>query len=197
LQANMVGGNIDQAFVDTVLGRTDVIANSSDPLFNFFVTTPINNRQGNIHGFEIQGQHFFGDSGFGVAASFTKVDGDVNVDVGADPSTNVFALLGLSDTLNLTGIYEKGGLSARVAYNWRSKYLAEVNRGGSRNPVFFAPFGTVDLNVSYDINENFAVSAEAINILSEPIRSYGRSKRQLFFAQELKPRILLGLRYKF
>jgi TonB-dependent receptor len=197
LQANVVGGNIDQAFVDAVLGRTDVIANGTDPLFNFFVTTPINNRQGNIHGFEIQGQHFFGDSGFGIAASFTKVNGDVNVDVGADPSTNVFALLGLSDTLNLTGIYEKGGLSARVAYNWRSKYLAEVNRGGSRNPVFFAPFGTVDLNVSYDINDRFAISAEAINLLSEPIRSYGRSKRQLFFAQELKPRVLLGLRYKF
>lgn len=197
LQANTVGGNIDQAFVDAVLGRTDVIANASDPLFNFFVTTPINNRQGNIHGFEIQGQHFFGDSGFGVSASFTKVNGDVNVDVGADPSTNVFALLGLSDTLNFTGIYENHGLSARVSYNWRGKYLAEVNRGGSRNPVFFAPFGTVDLNVSYDINDHFAISAEAINLLSEPIRSYGRSERQLFFAQELKPRVLLGLRYKF
>lgn len=197
LQANTVGGNIDQAFVDAVLGRTDVIANASDPLFNFFVTTPINNRQGNIHGFEIQGQHFFGDSGFGVSASFTKVNGDVNVDVGADPSTNVFALLGLSDTLNFTGIYENHGLSARVSYNWRGKYLAEVNRGGSRNPVFFAPFGTVDLNVSYDINDQFAISAEAINVLSEPIRSYGRSERQLFFAQELKPRVLLGLRYKF
>ncbi len=153
-----------------------MIANGTDPLFNFFVTTPINNRQGNIHGFEIQGQHFFGDSGFGIAASFTKVNGDVNVDVGADPSTNVFALLGLSDTLNLTGIYEKGGLSARVAYNWRSKYLAEVNRGGSRNPVFFAPFGTVDLNVSYDINDRFAISAEAINLLSELSAAMGAAR---------------------
>jgi TonB-dependent receptor len=197
LLPNVSGGNINQAFVDTVLGRTDIIANASDPLFNFFVQTPVNNRQGNIHGFEIQGQHFFGETGFGVSASFTKVNGDVNVDVGADPSTNIFALLGLSDTLNLTGIYEKNGLSARASYNWRGKYLSEVNRGGSRNPVFFAPFGTLDLNVSYDINEKISVSAEAINILSEPIRSYGRSERQLFFAQELKPRILLGARYKF
>jgi TonB-dependent receptor len=197
LAPNVVGGNINQAFVDTVLGRTDVIANSTDPLFNFFVQTPVNNRQGNIHGFEIQGQHFFGESGFGVSASFTKVNGDVNVDVGADPNTNIFALLGLSDTLNLTGIYEKNGISARASYNWRGKYLSEVNRGGSRNPVFFAPFGTLDLNVSYDINDQFSVSAEAINILSEPIRSYGRSERQLFFAQELKPRILVGVRYKF
>ncbi len=197
LLPNVVGGNINQAFVDTVLGRTDVIANATDPLFNFFVQTPVNNRQGNIHGFEIQGQHFFGETGFGVAASFTKVNGDVNIDVGADPNVNIFALLGLSDTLNFTGIYEKNGLSARASYNWRGKYLSEVNRGGSRNPVFFEPFGTVDVNVSYDINEKIAVSAEVINLLSEPIRSYGRSKRQLFFAQELEPRILVGVRYKF
>lgn len=197
LLPNVSGGNINQGFVDTVLGRTDVIANGTDPLFNFFVQTPVNNRQGNIHGFEIQGQHFFGESGFGVSASFTKVNGDVNVDVGADPNINIFALLGLSDTLNVTGIFEKYGLSARASYNWRGKYLSEVNRGGSRNPVFFEPFGTVDVNVSYDINEHFSVSAEAINLLSEPIRSYGRSKRQLFFAQELKPRVLVGVRYKF
>jgi TonB-dependent receptor len=186
-----------QTFAEGVLGTTDVIANSADPLFNFFVQTPVNNRQGNIHGFEIQGQHFFGESGFGVSASYTKVNGDVNVDVGADPNVNIFALLGLSDTLNFTGIYEKNGLSARASYNWRGKYLSEVNRGGSRNPVFFEPFGTLDVNVSYDINDKVSVSAEAINLLSEPIRSYGRSKRQLFFAQELKPRVLVGVRYKF
>lgn len=197
LLPNVSGGNINQAFVDTVLGRTDVIANGADPFFNFFVQTPVNNRQGNIHGFEIQGQHFFGESGFGVSASFTKVNGDVNVDVGADPNVNIFALLGLSDTLNVTGIFEKYGLSARASYNWRGKYLSEVNRGGSRNPVFFEPFGTMDVNVSYDITDQISVSAEAINLLSEPIRSYGRSKRQLFFAQELKPRVLVGVRYKF
>ena len=198
-QANIdpATGQIRQSFVDTVLGRTDIIADANDPEFVFGVTTPVNNRQGNIHGFEIQGQHFFGDTGFGISGSYTKVNGDVNVDVGADPNTNVFALVGLSDSFNITGIYEKYGLSARVAYNWRDKYLAAINRGGSRNPVFFAPFGTLDVNISYDITQNIAVSLEAINVLSEPVRSYGRDPQQLFFAQELKPRVLLGARYRF
>ncbi|WP_342768296.1 TonB-dependent receptor [Sphingomonas gilva] len=190
-------GQIDQDFVDEVLARTDIIADADDPLFNFSVTTPINNREGNIHGFELQAQHFFGDTGFGVSGSFTKVYGDVGVDVGADPNENVFALVGLSDSFNITGIYENYGLSARVAYNWRDKFLAATNRGGSRNPVFYAPFGTLDVNISYDVTENIALSLEAINVLSEPIRTYGRDESNLFFAQELKPLFLFGARYRF
>jgi TonB-dependent receptor len=190
-------GQIAQSFVDTVLARTDIIGDSDDPLFDFSVSTPINNQEGNIHGFEIQAQHFFGDTGFGVSGSFTKVYGDIGVDIGANPNDNVFALVGLSDSFNITGIYENHGLSARVAYNWRDKFLAATNRGGSRNPVFYAPFGTLDLNISYDITANIAVSAEAINVLSEPIRTYGRDESNLFFAQELKPLFLLGARYRF
>ena len=197
-QANLgPNGQLDQAFVDTVLAARDIIADGNDPLFEFDVTTPINNQDGNIHGFEIQGQHFFGSSGFGVSGSFTKVYGDVTVDILSDPSTNVYALVGLADSFNVTGIYEQGPLSARVAYNWRDKFLAGVNRGGGRSPVFFEPFGTLDANVSFDVNDSFAISLEAINILSEPVRSYGRDEKQLWFAQELKPRIFLGARYRF
>lgn len=195
--ANSTGGSFNQTFVDTVLARTDVIANAQDPLFQFNVATPINQEEGNIHGFELQGQYFFGDSGFGVSGSFTKVYGDVNVNILSDPLSNVYALTGLADSFNVTGIYDSGAISARVAYNWRDKFLADVNRGGGRSPVFFEPFGTLDANVSFDLLENLSLSLEAINILSEPIRSYGRDENQLWFAQELKPRIFLGARYKF
>ncbi|MEO5706193.1 MAG: TonB-dependent receptor [Alteraurantiacibacter sp.] len=190
-------GQLNQAFVDTVLAARDVLANSTDPLFNFQVSTPINNRSGNVHGFELQGQYFFGDTGFGVSGSLTKVYGDVDVDVLSNPGTDVFALVGLSDSFNVTGIYEAGPISARVAYNWRGKFLSAVNRGGSRNPVFFEPFGTLDASISYDFNEQISFSLEAVNILSEPVRSYGRDENQLFFVQELEPRILVGARYRF
>lgn len=197
-QANLgANGQLDQAYVDTIIADYDVIADVNDPLFQFDVATPINSEEGNIHGFEIQGQHFFGDTGFGVSGSFTKVYGDVNVDILSDPGSNVYALVGLADSFNVTGIYENAGLSVRVAYNWRDKYLAGINRGGGRSPVFFAPFGTLDANISYDVTENVSVSLEAINILSEPIRSYGRDKNQLWFAQEQDPRVFLGARYRF
>jgi TonB-dependent receptor len=190
-------GQLNQAFVDTVLAARDVIANSTDPLFQFQVSTPINNDQGNIHGFELQGQYFFGNTGFGVSGSFTKVYGDVNANILSNPNDNVFALVGLADSFNITGIYEKGPLSFRVAYNWRDKFLSGLNRGGGRSPVFTAPFGTLDAHVSYDITNNISVSLEAINILSQPIRTYGRDKNQLWFAQELRPQVFAGARFKF
>ncbi len=188
---------LNQTFVDSLLAARDVIADENDPFFQFNVSTPINNEEGNIHGFELQGQYFLGDTGFGIAGSFTKVYGDVNVDILSDPGTNVYALVGLADSFNITGIYEAGGLSARVAYNWRDKFLSGVNRGGGRSPVFFEPFGTLDASITYDINDSFSVSLEAINILSEPIRSYGRDDKQVWFAQEQSPRVFLGGRYRF
>jgi len=195
--ANYAGGALNQGFVDSVLAAVDIRGDANDPLYTFSVAEPINNREGNIHGFELSGQYFLGNTGFGIAGSFTKVDGDVNIDVGADPTTNQFALVGLSDSFNVTLIFEKYGISARLAYNWRDKYLAAINRGASRNPVFFAPFGTLDLSLSYDITSQFAISLDALNLTSEPIRTYGRDTTNLWFAQELHPRFFLGARFRF
>ena len=188
---------LNQAFVDQILAQEDILAGANDPLMTFSVTTPVNNQTANIHGLELQGQHFFGNSGFGVAGSLTKVFGDVSFKRGSDPTTNAFALLGLSDSYNVTAIYEKYGLSARVSYNWRGKFLQALNRGGSRNPVYFAPFGTLDASVSYNFTPQASITLEAQNLTSEPIRSYARSTHQLWFAQELHPRFWLGARYKF
>lgn len=191
-------GDLNQAFVDSVLAAVDITADANDPLFNFVVTSPINNREAKIHGFELAGAYFLGNTGFGIAGSYTIVRGDVQIDPGADPSIDQFALLGLSDSFNITAMYDKGGISARVAYNWRDKYLSATNRDGSnRNPVFVAPFGTLDVNVSWEVTDNIALSFEGINLTSESVRTYGRTETNLYFAQELKPRYLLGARFRF
>jgi TonB-dependent receptor len=190
-------GDLNQAFVDQILASIDIEANANDPLFNFQVAQPINNRSAKIWGFEVAGAHFFGETGFGIAGAYTFVDGDIGFNIGADRGQDQFALLGLSDTANVTLIYEKYGISARVAWNWRDKFLSATNRGGDRNPVFVEAFDQVDLNISYDINENLAVSFEGINVLGEHLRTHGRDPDQLWFAQELDTRYLLGARYKF
>ncbi len=191
------GGALNQKFVNDLLAAVDIGSDPNDPLFNFSVSQPINNREGKIHGFELAWTNFFGNTGFGFAGSFTKVSGDVNVDPYADPTVNIFALTGLGNSANATGIYDKNGLSARVAYNWRDKYLVATNQGGNRNPLFVAPFGTLDVNISYDVNDHVAVTLEGINLTSESVKTYGRTERNLVLAQELKPRFLLGARYRF
>lgn len=197
-QANYANGSLNQTFVDTILKAVDIRPDATDPRFNFAVNTPVNNREGKIYGFEIAAQHFFGQTGFGVAAAYTMVNGNVGIDVAADPSEDQFALLGLSDTANVTLIYENYGVSARLAYNWRDNFLQQTNRGGNdRNPVFVKSFGQLDLNISYDVTENLAVSLEALNLTKESLETYGRDKTNLWFAQELDRRFLLGARYKF
>lgn len=197
-QANQdVNGDLNQTFVDSILALYDVRADSTDPLFTFALTTPINTRTGKIHGFEFAWQHFFGDTGFGFQANYTTVNGDVGIDVGSDPGVDQFALLGLSDSANLSLIYENDLFSARLAYNWRDNYLSQVNRGGDRNPVFVKDYSQLDMNVSYDITDNLQLTFEAINITGENIRQYGRDTSNIWFMQELAPRYLIGARYNF
>jgi TonB-dependent receptor len=188
---------LDQGFVDSVLGAYDVTANSDDPLFNFSVNTPINNRDAKIWGFEFAGQYFLGDTGLGLAASYTLVRGDVGIDVTAAPSVDQFALVGLSDTANATLIYEKYGLSARLSYNWRDKFLSQLNRDSYHSPVYTAPYGQLDLSVSYDITPHLAVSFEGINLTEEGVHTYGREKSNTFYMSEGSARYLVGARYRF
>lgn len=197
-QANYSNGVLDNDFYVGLETDYDVVADGNDPNWAVNVTRPLNIEEASIRGLEIAGQHFFGDTGFGVAASYTLVDGDIGFDVGADPSDDQFALVGLSDTANVTLIYENYGFSARLAYNWRDEFLSSANRGdGFNNPTFTEAFSTFDLNVSYDVTDNIVVSFEAINITGEDSRDYNRAVNQLWFARENAPRYFLGVRYKF
>src|SRR5690606_25079169 len=116
-QANFNAGNLSQSFIDPVLAAYNVTANAYDPVLDFQVQKPINTEDGHIYGFEVAGQYFLGDSGFGVAGAYTMVEGDIGYDITAAPVADQFALLGLSDTASATLIFEKYGLSARLAWN--------------------------------------------------------------------------------
>lgn len=196
-QYNPATRSLNQGFVDQTLAAIDIIADANDPLFNFSVNTPINNKDAEIYGVEVAGQYFFGNTGIGVAGSYTLVRGNIGIDVAADPSVDLFALVGLSDTANATLIYDKYGISARLSYNWRDKFLSGINRDSFRNPTFNAPYSQVDFNISYDITPNIAVSLEGINIFDEGVRSYGRDTMNTWFLTEGSSRYLFGARYRF
>ncbi|MDG2535158.1 TonB-dependent receptor [Sphingomonas sp. HITSZ_GF] len=194
---NPVTRQLNDAFVQQINNTYDLQGIASDPLYQFQVTRPINNKDAEIYGVELAGQYFLGNTGFGIAAAYTLVRGDVGFNLGADPSQDQFALLGLSDTFSGTLIYEKHGISARVAYNWRDKFLSGINRQDSRNPEFTAPFGQLDASISYEITPNIAITLEGINLTETAVRTYARDEKQLWYAQELDRRFLLGARFKF
>lgn len=175
----------------------DITPNSSDPLYTFNVSRPVNNREAKIHGWEIAGQHFFGDTGFGVQANYTIVQGDVAFDDAGDPNINQFALQGLSDSANLVLMYEKFGFAVRLAYNWRDDFLQNTNVGNFRSPQYVEEYQQVDLSVGYDVTDSLTLSFEGLNITEEDVRWHGRSSKQMWFLQDQGARYSLGARYRF
>ena len=188
---------LDQGFVNAILSAIDLDGTTTDPLFNFGISKPVNNKDAQIYGFELAGQYFLGDTGFGVSGSFTYVKGDISFDNGAAVDIDQFALTGLSNTANATLIYDKNGVSARLSYNWRDSFLSALNRDTFHNPVYTRPFGQVDMNISYDVSKAIALSIEGINLANESLRTYGRDTSNVWYAQELKRRFLFGARYRF
>jgi TonB-dependent receptor len=175
----------------------DIFPTAADPAYMFDVTSPVNNKAAKIHGWELGGQHFFGQTGFGVQANYTIVKGDVSFNDAGDPNVNQFALLGLSDSANLVLMYEDFGFSVRLAYNWRDEFLQNTNRGNSRNPEYVEAYDQIDLSIGYDVNENLSLSLEGINLTEEDVRWHGRSENQPWYIEDQGARYAFGARYKF
>jgi len=177
--------------------RYDIFPTAADPAYLFNVTRPVNNKDAKIHGWELGGQHFFGQTGFGVQANYTIVKGDVSFNDAGDPNINQFALLGLSDSANLVLMYENFGFSVRLAYNWRDEFLQNTNRGNFRNPEYVEEYDQIDLSIGYDVNENLSLSLEGINLTEEDVRWHGRSEMQPWYVEDQGARYAFGARYKF
>ncbi|MDO8345652.1 MAG: TonB-dependent receptor [Cellvibrio sp.] len=173
----------------------DFVPEANDPLMVFTMSSPVNNREAKIHGAEFAVQHFFGETGFGVMANYTIVRGDVKFNT-LDISANQFALLGLSDTANLVLMYENYDFEARLAYNWRDKFLNRTN-AGSNNPGFIEAYSQIDANVTYNIMDNLSVSLEGINITGEDRREHARNEDMMWGLDDLGARYQVGVRYTF
>ena len=102
-------------------------------------------------------------------------NGRANTIYAAQGVTNVTreaaSLLNLSNhAYNLTGYYEKYGLTARMRYTWRDAFLTNDLPGtsGVFTPFGFRgvvePRGQLNGSVSYDINDNFTVNVDAVNL---------------------------------
>jgi TonB-dependent receptor len=172
---------------------------ADDPLIVWDISKPFNSQDTKtVDGFELAIQHMFGESGFGVATNATIVKGDVNFDVKS--LTQQTPLTGLSDSANFQGFYEKDGLSIKVTYAWRDSYLIGVgqSQGSSDNPPQYAKqYGQWDMSINYDIDDNFTVFFDGINLNNETEQGYGRYEEQFLFARQYGPRYTLGVRYSF
>lgn len=170
-----------------------------DPNANFQTTENFNSDQTvTIDGLEFAVQHNFWETGFGVIANYTMVDEDVGYDLFKLKGDQT-PITGLSDTANLVAFYDKNGLQARVAYNWRDSFLAATGWGaGTYNgPLYVDAYSQVDVNVSYDLTDNLSVFVEGLNVTEEGGNNYSRSGYQIAGWYEGYARYNIGARYTF
>ena len=180
-------------FPATVTGNV-INAAPGDPLVNFEITTPINSDQkASIEGWEFAIQHSFWDTGFGVILNYTKVDGDATYDNTQPSSVAQFALTGLSDSANAVAYYDKNGIQARVAWNWRDEFLA----GTGPNPFYTEEYWQIDASASYEFIPGFTAFAEVINLTGEGRRGHLRHKNNVTFVQPGFARYAAGVRFSF
>ena len=158
------------------------------------ITGPVNTGKGRITGVELQGQAFADFDwlpnwarGFGVQANITYIDAETQQPNGSgglsyqpitgDPARGQSP--GVSKwTYNLVGIYERGGLAARLTYNGQSRFRATQQfRGDDIYREFAHPAGRLDLSLNYDVNDRFTVFGDWTNITGESFRQDFTSAR--------------------
>jgi TonB-dependent receptor len=140
---------------------------------DYDVSTSLNSGSGTVKGAEVGYQQFFDFlpgllSGFGVQANYTYVDSNVSNPF-ASPGGALPQQLPLEKlskhSYNLVGLYEKGPLTARVAWNWRSSYLDQTTGAGANGVAQYArPYASLDASISVNVNEHIALSADVVNL---------------------------------
>jgi iron complex outermembrane receptor protein len=152
-----------------------------------------------VRGFEIGGRTFFDMlpgvlGGFGIEANYTYIDsenpGDRYLDIFGNVRNDA-PIQGMSKhNYNVTLMYEKGQVSGRVAYSWRSRYLQSTIANGTTPtynfrpvpgggftstqialPVYGDKYGQVDAGITYRLSEQLSFSLEGTNILNATQRT--------------------------
>lgn len=110
--------------------------------------------------------------------------------------------LGTSDhTANVVGIYQDNNLEFRLAYNYRSEYLASYSDFVTGNPIFVTGRGTFDGSAKWDVTENLQFRIQASDLLgtNAVLEQQVDQSGQRYRRAEIKGdrRIKFGLRYNF
>jgi TonB-dependent receptor len=155
------------------------------------VTGPANGRGAKIDGMEVAYSSFFDFlpgplSGLGVQANYTYVrnKGVPNENLLVDTSNGSTlnngtlgtaldpgTLQGVSKhTVNLIGMYEKGRISARIAYNWRSKFLVTPIDCCVYLPIWEEAVGYLDGSIRFRVTDSIELSLEGQNLLNTKAR---------------------------
>ncbi|MEO9599664.1 TonB-dependent receptor [Parasphingorhabdus sp.] len=163
------------------------------------VNQPANGTGGRVRGFEIAGQYAF-DFGLGFTANYTFSDTETD---GSNDFDTDLPLPGVSKhSLNTQVYFERDGFAARASYTWRSKQFVGnfgFGDGGVTRTlgIYQRSYGQLDGQISYDINDNFGVFVEGINLTKANQSAYLQFPELPFRYESGSRRIYVGGKFKF
>jgi TonB-dependent receptor len=188
------------------------------PRSEYAFTTFRNGGDGNISGIEF-GYNQFAEQmverlggpdwaeGFGIRLTATFSQSEINIPAIGTAPARVAGLPGASDTVyNASLVYEKYGLSARLAYQYRSSFLQSVGGYATVNnvlvpdgngDVFWNDTEQLDFSARFEVSERIELTFDAVNLLDSPGRRYADSKLFPIEYETFGARYLAGVRFKF
>lgn len=164
---------------------SDVLDTAALDRSNYILSTIVNGGDGRLFGLEaaaqLQLEPWIEDSGlpafmggFGISANLTLNDSRITKPaIGAVPARKV-RLPNTSDiVLNVGPYYEKYGLSLKLQYQYRSKWVDALGDdetdGGD---AYWAADDELDFSARYAVTPNFEVYFDATNLLNNPGRRF-------------------------
>ena len=133
--------------------------------------------------------------GLGVQASYTHTSVKASYTAGARPIRD--ELIGLSkNSANISGFYEKGAISTRLSYVWRDRYLSGTG-STTQAPVYTAPFGSLDGNISVKASDRVTFSLEGINLSGAHLYTYNDDENRFGEINYWGRTVLFGVRAEF
>jgi iron complex outermembrane receptor protein len=158
--------------------------NAQGVMSKYVLSQPYNASNGELTGLEL-GAVWFPENlpnildGFGVQASYTALDSSQSTPVtnaeGVVTSVKKTDLFGVSDeSYSVVLAYDKNKLGMRLSYAWRSEFLYNYEAPIFANPleVWRKPESSMDLQISYDVNDNLALTFDGTNLTEEIYQSY-------------------------
>jgi len=212
---SLTGNVFYKHLTDIVINRVfnTPVTDSAGATHEFTTTGPINGARGDLKGVEVAYQQYYDFlpyllRGFGTQLNFTYIESHQSVDQadtgkyceaydtfsvnlnGCDTDGRSFGNLPLANlskyAYNAALLYDRGPVSARLAYSWRSKYLLGTNifplqgtngintdpaspNYGQKNvtwglPIYGDAYGELDASVFYNITSHITLGVQALNL---------------------------------
>jgi len=150
----------------------------------YVLSQPYNASNGELSGMEL-GAVWFPDNlpsvldGFGIQASYTALDSSQTTPItnsaGEITETKETDLFGVSDeSYSVVLAYDKYDVGVRLSYAWRSEFLNNYEAAAFANPleIWRKPESSLDLQISYDVNDNLSLTLDGTNLTEEIYQSY-------------------------